>query len=144
MVLRMPVDRMSLAWFGHMQKIGTHIFGLVIMRNKTLQEYVFRLRSDEYKRGYTSGHIDGVIAGHSAQWHDGYNQGTRTQNAIDIMNRTVRLHDNRVTSIRGLLNILRDTVGLMKLKDEQIVLLQNKVASLQGIIQMLEQEVEDV
>jgi hypothetical protein len=68
----------------------------------------------------------------------------RTQNAIDIMNRTVRLHDSRVTSIRGLLNILRDTFGLMKLKDEQIVLLQNKVASLQGIIQMLEQEVEDV
>ena len=64
----------------------------------------------------------------------------RIQNAIDIMTRTVRLHDGRVTSIRGLLNILRDTFGLMKLKDEQIELLQNRVASMQGIIELLTDE----
>lgn len=133
----------SLAWFGHMQKVGVHIFGLVIMRHKTFQAYVFRLRSNEYSRGYTSGHIDGVIAGHSAQWHDGYNQGTRTQNAVDIMTRTVRLHDGRVTSIRGLLNILRDTFGLMKLKDEQMVLLQNRIDSLQAIIRILDEDARE-
>jgi hypothetical protein len=50
-----------------------------------------------------------------------------------------------VTSIRGLLNILRDTFGLMKLKDEQIELLQNRVASMQGIIRILDidDEVDD-
>ena len=136
---------MSLAWFGHMQKIGTHIAGLIIVKHKTFEAYVLKLRSDEYNSGYRHGHVDGVNAGHSEQWHDGYNQGTKTQNAIDIMTRTVRLHDGRVTSIRGLLNILRDTFGLMKLKDEQIELLQNRVASMQGIIRILDidDEVDD-
>ena len=96
------------------------MFHFILVRCKRLEQYVFKLRSDEY--------------------HRGYNEGARIQNGIDIMTRTVRLHDGRVTSIRGLLNILRDTFGLMKLKDEQIELLQNRVASMQGIIELLTDE----
>jgi hypothetical protein len=111
------------------------------MRSEKFKSYVFKLRNDEYHRGYKSGHTDGVIAGHSAQWHEGYNQGLRTQNAIDILNKTVSTSQG-VMSIRRLVEHLRLYAQMVEAKDAQIALLQNRNASLQGIIEMLDSDDE--
>lgn len=123
---------------------GFGMFGLLVVRWRTFQAHILKVRSQEYHRGYKSGHVDGVKAGHSAEWHDGYNQGTRTQNGVDILTRTVRMHDGKVTSIRGLLDTLRTYTMIVDAKDQQIELLQNRVASLQGIIRTIEAaEIDD-
>ena len=129
---------MTLAYFDADTKVGTHMFGLVVMRLRTFEAHVAKWRTNEYGRGYTAGHADGVVAGHSHEWHDGYNEGTRTQNAIDIMTRTVKT-DDKVYTIRSLVEHMRGQNRIIVLKDKQIELLQNKVVSLQSIIRILDE-----
>lgn len=113
-----------------------------MMRRRTHEQIVAKVRNFEYHRGYKSGYTDGLKAGYSAEWHDGYNEGARTQNAIDIMHRTVRTHRG-VTSIGGLVDTLRVQDKLVEAKNAQIELLSNRVASLRSIIRTLEESDDD-